>query len=89
MIKFKKELNNIKIYEAGKPIELLVRDFGIKEKSIIKLASNENPNGCSPKVSKKIAESIKKISLYPDDSFYELKNRDLLINLKLPIKILL
>lgn len=75
MIKFNKELNDIKIYEAGKPIELLVRDYGIKEDNIIKLASNENPNGSSPKVSKKVIDCIRKMYRYPDDSFYEFKNR--------------
>ena len=49
-MKFNKNLENIKTYEAGKPIELVVREFGIKPEDIVKLASNENPYGCSPKV---------------------------------------
>ena len=39
-MKFNKKLENIKTYEAGKPIELVVREFGIDPKDIIKLASN-------------------------------------------------
>ena len=72
-MKFNKVLDNLKIYEAGKPIELVVREFGIDEGNIIKLASNENPRGCSPRVSKAIQDDAKKVSLYPDDSMYELK----------------
>ncbi len=70
---FNKYLEDIKIYEAGKPIELLVREFGIKKEDVIKLASNENPYGCSPKVSKIICENANRANLYPDDSMYELK----------------
>jgi len=72
-MKFNRTLEKIKVYEAGKPIELVVREFGISKDEIVKLASNENPNGCSPKVAKKIARSSNLAYLYPDDSFYELK----------------
>jgi histidinol-phosphate aminotransferase len=72
-VKFNKTLKNLKIYDAGKPIELVVREFGIDEKAVVKLASNENPNGASPKVQKAIIENAHKIYLYPDDSMYELK----------------
>jgi len=40
MIKFNKVLRDIKTYEAGKPIELVVREFGIDAKDVVKLASN-------------------------------------------------
>ena len=48
---FKKTLEQVVTYEAGKPIELVVREFGIKPSEIIKLGSNENPYGTSPRVS--------------------------------------
>ena len=35
---FKDTLDNVKSYEAGKPIELVVREFGIDETQIIKLS---------------------------------------------------
>jgi len=73
-MKFNEALKEIKIYEAGKPIELVVRKFGIKPENVVKLASNENPNGCSFKVAKAIAENSHKAFLYPDDSMYELKD---------------
>jgi len=73
-MQWNKTLEEIKIYEAGKPIELVVREFGINPSDVVKLASNENPNGCSPKVAQAIAQNAHKASLYPDDSFYELKD---------------
>lgn len=73
MIKFNEHLENIEIYEAGKPIELVVRDFGINPANVIKMASNENPFGMSPVVSQAIAENSWKGYLYPDDSMFQLK----------------
>jgi histidinol-phosphate aminotransferase len=72
-MKFKETLKKIKNYEAGKPIELVVREFGIAPEDVIKLASNENPLGTSPKVQKKLCEVAKNAYLYPDDSMFELK----------------
>jgi len=72
-MKFRSVLDNIKIYEAGKPIELVVRDFGVAPQDVVKLASNENPKGTNPKVAKAIAANAHKAFLYPDDSMFELK----------------
>ena len=72
-MKFNKKLENIKTYEAGKPIELVVREFGIEPKDIVKLASNENPYGCSPKVKDAVVEIVSNMALYPDDSMTKLK----------------
>ncbi|NLC27799.1 MAG: aminotransferase class I/II-fold pyridoxal phosphate-dependent enzyme, partial [Campylobacteraceae bacterium] len=72
-MKFNKVLDGLKSYEAGKPIELVVRDYGVSPKDVIKLASNENPRGCSPKVLAAIKEEASKAALYPDDSMFELK----------------
>jgi histidinol-phosphate aminotransferase len=71
---FNKHLENIKTYEAGKPIELVVREYGIETKDIVKLASNENPLGCSPKVVEAVSKILTKMALYPDDSMVNLKN---------------
>jgi len=73
MIKFNPVLKNIKTYEAGKPIELVVREFGIDAKDVVKLASNENPIGTSPAVQKAIIANANRAHLYPDDSMFELK----------------
>ena len=72
-MKFNEALKGIKTYEAGKPIELVVREFGIDPKEVVKLASNENPKGCSKNVAKVIADNAHKAFLYPDDSMFELK----------------
>ncbi|MDD3341940.1 MAG: histidinol-phosphate transaminase [Sulfurospirillaceae bacterium] len=72
-MQFNDVLDNLKIYEAGKPIELVVRDYGIEAKDVIKLASNENPRGCSQKVIEAVCHEASKMNLYPDDSMYELK----------------
>ena len=37
------------VYEPGKPIETVARELGLDPAGIIKLASNENPSGPSPK----------------------------------------
>lgn len=73
-LKFNTKLENIKTYETGKPIELVVREFGINPKDIIKLASNENPFGCSQKVKDAVVDIVSKMSLYPDDSMTKLKD---------------
>ena len=72
-MQFNSVLDNLKTYEAGKPIELVVREYGIEPKDVIKLASNENPRGCSPKVIEAVRAEATKMNLYPDDSMYELK----------------
>ena len=71
---FNSLLKDLNTYEAGKPIELVVREYGIDPKDIIKLASNENPYGTSPKVTKALSEHAHKSYLYPDDSMFELKD---------------
>jgi histidinol-phosphate aminotransferase len=72
-MQYNEVLDNLKIYEAGKPIELVVREYGVDAKDIIKLASNENPRGCSPLVIEAVKNEASKMNLYPDDSMYELK----------------
>jgi histidinol-phosphate aminotransferase len=73
-MEFNKTLKEIKTYEAGKPIELVVRDFGIDPKDIVKLASNENPYGVSPKVQDAVSKIVSNMYMYPDDSMFELKD---------------
>ncbi len=59
-------------YVAGKPMEELERELGIT--NIIKLASNENPLGPSPKVLQAIQDCLPNLSRYPDGSGFRLKN---------------
>ncbi len=43
------QLRDLAVYEPGKPIEETARELGVDPSTIIKLASNENPLGTSPK----------------------------------------
>lgn len=72
-MEFNKVLENVNVYEAGKPIELVVREYGVNEDEIIKLASNENPYGTSKDVVAAISKKAINSYVYPDDSMYELK----------------
>ncbi|UCV14096.1 histidinol-phosphate transaminase [Quatrionicoccus australiensis] len=56
----------ISAYQPGKPITELVREMGIPVDSIVKLASNENPLGMSPKAKLAVQAAIDGIERYPD-----------------------
>ncbi|MDD5033758.1 MAG: histidinol-phosphate transaminase [Methylococcaceae bacterium] len=58
-------------YQPGKPISELERELGIA--NIVKLASNENPLGPSPKALEAVRSSIGELHLYPDGGGFELK----------------
>ncbi len=73
-MQFNPNLADITPYEGGKPIELVVREYGITPEEVVKLASNENPLGTSAKVADAIRANAHKAHLYPDDSMYTLKN---------------
>ena len=60
-------------YQPGKPISELAREMGLKEKKIIKLASNENPLGVSPRAKAAIKKAIAELGRYPDGNAFELK----------------
>jgi histidinol-phosphate aminotransferase len=54
------------VYEPGKPIEYVARELGLDPATIIKVASNENPLGSSPKALKAVRAVLKDSQLYPD-----------------------
>ena len=60
-------------YVPGKPIEELQRELGLTD--IIKLASNENPFGPSPRALDAMQRAIGETWLYPDGSGHVLKTR--------------
>jgi histidinol-phosphate aminotransferase len=60
-------------YQPGKPISELAREMGLDEKKIIKLASNENPFGVSPKARAAIKKGLAELARYPDGNAFELK----------------
>ncbi|WER46770.1 histidinol-phosphate transaminase [Cupriavidus sp. WKF15] len=60
-------------YVAGKPISEVVREFGLEEASIVKLASNENPLGMPESARHAVAAAIAELGRYPDSNGFELK----------------
>lgn len=65
-------VQGLKPYEPGKPIETLERELGIRNS--IKLASNENPLGPSPKGIIALQSAVHGLSLYPDGAGHALKS---------------
>jgi len=65
-------------YQPGKPISELAREIGLNEADIVKLASNENPLGVSPKARVAIAGALDGVAsvlaFYPDGNGFELKS---------------
>lgn len=68
-----KHLKNLPVYQPGRPIEEVARELNIPFSDIIKLASNENPLGPSPKALEAIQNAAKQAHLYPDGNAFYLK----------------
>ena len=66
-------ISKLKPYQPGKPISELERELGITD--IVKLASNENPLGCSDKVKQAVAAELAEIGRYPDGGGFILKDQ--------------
>jgi len=60
-------------YEPGKPVEELAREMGLQPEEIIKLASNENPLGPSPKALAAMREALERSHFYPDGGGWALR----------------
>ncbi|MDD3345467.1 MAG: histidinol-phosphate transaminase [Candidatus Omnitrophica bacterium] len=69
----RKSVLKVDPYVAGKPIEETKRQLGLKE--VIKLASNENPLGPSPRAVSAISKALKEINRYPDSQSFYLKKK--------------
>lgn len=63
------------VYEPGKPIEEVARELGLDPAGIIKLASNENPQGASPRAIDAAARALKQGELYPDGGCFALRKK--------------
>jgi histidinol-phosphate aminotransferase len=68
-------LETLPVYQPGRPIEEVARELGIPAKQIIKLASNENPFGPSPKALAAIQEAARQLHLYPDGNAFYFKQK--------------
>jgi histidinol-phosphate aminotransferase len=60
-------------YEGGKPIDELARELGVTD--AVKLASNENPLGPSPRALEAARLSLANVHRYPDGAAYALRDR--------------
>src|SRR5579859_4336455 len=68
-------LKDIPVYQPGRPIEEVARELGLPPSEIIKLASNENPLGVSPKALAAMNQVIANLNFYPDGNAFYLKRR--------------
>jgi len=68
------QLRDLAVYQPGKPIEETARELGCEPSEIIKLASNENPLGPSPKAIEAMRDAIENAHLYPDGGAFYLRN---------------
>ena len=71
-IRISPDIAGIVPYSPGKPIEEVERELGIT--GSIKLASNENPRGPSPKALAVLSEAAKTVNRYPDGGGYYLRD---------------
>ncbi len=62
-------------YQPGKPIEETAREIGMAPEHIVKLASNENPVGPSPKAVKAMQEAAAHVNIYPDGASFCIRTK--------------
>src|SRR5436309_13485259 len=67
------QLRDLAVYQPGKPIEETARELGCRPEEIIKLASNENPLGPSPKAIAAMREALDCAHAYPDGGAFYLR----------------
>ncbi len=68
-------LGDLPVYQPGRPIEEVARELGLPASEVIKLASNENPLGPSPKALEAMGRALAQLHLYPDGNAFYLKSR--------------
>ncbi|MGY8644217.1 MAG: histidinol-phosphate transaminase [Verrucomicrobiales bacterium] len=66
-------LESLVAYDPGKPIEETARELGLDPDKIIKLASNENSLGPSPKAIEAMKRACESVHIYPDGGGYKLR----------------
>ncbi len=66
-------LEGLVAYDPGKPIEETARELGLDPADIVKLASNENPIGPSPKAVEAMKQAAESVHIYPDGGGYRLR----------------
>jgi len=71
-VKPQQGLEHLRLYVPGTPVEEVQRKYGLKQ--VIKLASNENPLGTSPKALEAIRQALPQLYYYPDSQCYNLRH---------------
>jgi len=82
MIPIRPNVLRMQPYSPGKPIDEVKRELGLDR--VVKLASNENPFGPSPKAVEAVKQAAEKMHIYPDGAAYDLK-KALSDKLNLPV----
>ncbi|UTR09632.1 histidinol-phosphate transaminase [Evansella sp. LMS18] len=72
-MKVKESMVGMVAYQPGKPIEEVKKELGLSE--VVKLASNENPYGYSPKVKEAISQALTDLAVYPDGYAREIREK--------------
>ncbi|AGA23569.1 histidinol-phosphate transaminase [Bacillus subtilis] len=72
-MRIKEHLKQLKPYQPGKPIEAVKSEYGLDK--VVKLASNENPYGCSEAAKEALHHEIQQLALYPDGYSAALRTR--------------
>jgi len=67
------QLRDLICYEPGKPVEDVARELGLDPAGIVKLASNENPLGPSPKALAAMRDALERVHFYPDGGGFHLR----------------
>lgn len=75
MVKTRDILNEYTTYVPGRSKKEIMEEYGVKAEDIIKLGSNENPWGASPKAKQAIIDSIDEINRYPESNHEYLKEK--------------
>ncbi len=72
-VKPRKVMESVQGYVPGKPVEAVMREYGITD--VIKLASNENAFGSSPKAKQAVKNMMDEIQIYPDPGITALREK--------------
>lgn len=67
------DINSIDAYSPGKPIAEVQRELGLCQ--VIKLASNENPLGPSPRAERAARDALSSVNRYPEGTCHDLKKK--------------
>ena len=68
------QIANLPTYKPGKALEEVARELNLPIENLVKLASNENPLGPSPKSIAAAKKALEQIHLYPDGNAFHLRN---------------